>query len=56
MVREASAMRLRFYFQVRTTSGGIVGNIVIEAHDQFEAQQKLMQRYPGCTIMKCEVR
>jgi hypothetical protein len=49
-------MRLRYHFQVRTASGGIVGNIVVEAHDQFEAVQKLMQRYPGCTIMKVEVR
>lgn len=48
--------RLRFVFRVRTASGGIVGNIVIEANDQFEALQKLQQRYPGCEVLNCDVR
>ena len=49
-------MRLRFAFRIRTSSGGIIGNIVIEAHDQYEAENKLRQRYPDCTVLNCEVR
>jgi hypothetical protein len=49
-------MRLRFVFRIRTKSDGIVGNIVIEARDQYEAELKLRQRYPGCEILNCEVR
>jgi len=48
--------RIRFAFRVKTVSGGIVGNIVIEASDQFEAMQKLQQRYPGCQILNCDVK
>ena len=49
-------MRAKFVFRIKTASGGIVGNILIEAKDQFEAQNKLQQRYPGCTILNCEMR
>jgi hypothetical protein len=49
-------MRLSFVFRVRTKTGGIVGNIVIEAKDQYEAEQKLRQRYPECEILNCEVK
>jgi hypothetical protein len=45
-------MRMKFYFKVKTKSGGIVGNILIEAKDQYEAKNKLRQRYPDCQIMK----
>lgn len=45
-----------YVFRVKTASGGIVGNITIQARDQFEAQNKLEKRYPGCTILNCEVR
>ena len=48
-------MRHKFAFRVKTKSGGIVGNIVIEAKDQYEAENKLRQRYPGCVILNCEV-
>jgi hypothetical protein len=50
------AMRQRFVFRIRTKSGGIVGNIVIEAKDQYEAEHKLRQRYPDCEILNCETK
>ena len=49
-------MRAKFIFRVKTRSGGIVGNILIEAKDQYEAEHKLRQRYPDCEILNCEVR
>lgn len=39
-------MRMKFYFKVKTKSGGIVGNILIEAKDQYEAKNKLAQKIP----------
>ncbi|MBY0527028.1 MAG: hypothetical protein K2R98_26780 [Gemmataceae bacterium] len=48
-------MHRRFAFRIRTKSGGIVGNIVIEAKDQYEAEHKLRKRYPDCEILNCEV-
>ncbi len=49
-------MRRRYYLRVKTKDGGIVGNIVIEAHDAHEAEHKLRMRYPNCIILNCEVR
>jgi hypothetical protein len=51
-----NVMRQRFVFRIRTKSGGIVGNIVIEAKDQYEAEHKLKQRYPDCEVLNCEIR
>ncbi len=48
-------MRYRFTFCIRTASGRIVGNIVIEADDDSVAEDTLFQRYPGCTILNCDV-
>ena len=42
----------RFVFKIRTKSGGIVGNIVIEAKDIEEAKHKLRQEYPDCEILE----
>ena len=44
--------RKRFVFKIKTKSGGIVGNIVIEAKDIEEAKYKLRQRYPDCEILE----
>lgn len=55
-VRWGNAMRHKFVFRIRTKSGGIVGNIVIEAKDQYEAEHKLKQRYPDCEVLNCEIR
>jgi len=35
-------------------SGGIVGNILIEAKDLFAAISKLKKRYPGCEILEAK--
>lgn len=47
---------LKFLFRVKTASGGIVGNILIEAKDQYAAEIKLRQRYPGCQILNCDLK
>ncbi len=44
--------RKRFVFKIKTKSGGIVGNIVIEAKDMEEAKYKLRHCHPGCEIME----
>ena len=50
-VASAAALALRrFAFKIRTSDGGIVGNVLIEAHDEDAAKVKLMKRYPGCTV------
>ena len=42
----------RFVFKIRTKSGSIVGNTVIEAKDMEEAKYKLRKRYPDCEILE----
>lgn len=46
-----AAAHHRFAFKIKTKSGGIVGNVVIEATDVEAAETKLMGRYPGCSIL-----
>ncbi len=36
----------KFVFKIKTKSGSIVGNIVIEAKDIEEAKYKLLKQYP----------
>ena len=38
--------RKRFVFKIKTKSGSIVGNVIVEAKD------KLRQRYPDCEILE----
>ena len=47
-----AASRKRFVFNIKTKSGGIVGNIVIEAKDIEEAKHKLRKQYPDCEILE----
>lgn len=49
-------MSMKFVFRIKTKSGSINGNILIEARDQYEAESKLRKRYPDCEILNCEVR
>lgn len=49
---EALAANKKFVFKIRTKSGSIVGNILIEAPDQFAAVAKLMKSYPRCEILE----
>jgi hypothetical protein len=46
----ALAARRKFVFKIKTKSGGIIGNIVIEAKDSEAVKHKLRQRYPDCEI------
>lgn len=48
------AANKKFVFKIKTKSGGIVGNIVIEAKDAEAAKHKLRQRYPDCEILGME--
>jgi hypothetical protein len=50
----AIAANHKFIFRVKTKSGGIVGNILIEAADMDAAKFKLMKRYPGCTVLNAK--
>ena len=50
--RQAVAASRKFVFKIKTKSGGIVGNIVIEAKDAENAKYKLRQRHPDCEIME----
>lgn len=47
-----AAANKRFVFKIKTKSGGIVGNIVIEAKDIEAAKYKLRKRYPECEILE----
>ena len=47
-----AAANKRFVFKIKTKSGGIVGNIVIEAKDIEAAKVKLRKRYPDCEILE----
>jgi hypothetical protein len=50
----AFAATKKFVFKIRTKSGSIVGNILIEAKDQFAAVVKLKERYPGCEVLEAK--
>lgn len=49
-----AAKRRKFVFKIRTKSGSIVGNIVIEGTSQSNAESKLRKRYPECEILDCK--
>lgn len=51
-----AAANKKFVFEIRTKSGGIVGNVLIEASDVFAAINKLMKRYPGCEVLEVKER
>jgi hypothetical protein len=44
----------KFIFKIKTKSGGIIGNIVIEAKNSEAAKHILRERYPGCEILDME--
>lgn len=48
----APAKNRSFVFKIKTKSGGIIGNIVIEAKDIEAAKHKLRERYPDCEILE----
>ena len=44
----------KFVFKIKTKSGRITGNIVIEAKDMEAVKHKLRERYTGCEILEAE--
>lgn len=48
----AFAANRKFVFKIKTKSGGVIGNIVIEAKDMEAAKHKLRQRYPDCEVLE----
>ena len=44
----------RFVFKIKTKTGEIVVNIVIEAKDEEAAKHKLRQRFPDGEILEME--
>jgi hypothetical protein len=45
-----------YVFKIKTKSGGLVGNIVKQGTSQADAENKLRQQYPDCTILDVQVR
>ena len=45
-----------YVFKIKTANGGTVGNIVKQGTSQPDAERKLMQQYPGCTVLDVKVR
>ena len=48
------AANRKFVFKIKTRSGSIVGNIVINATDMDAAKHKLRKRYFDCEIMEAK--
>lgn len=49
-----SANRVKYRFKIKTKTGGIVGNVLIEGSDLFNCISKLNRRYPGCEILEAK--
>ncbi|MBS0205932.1 MAG: hypothetical protein JSS49_23780 [Planctomycetes bacterium] len=47
---------MKFIFRIKTASGGIIDNVLIEARNVDEARHKLQQRYPDCTILSAHAK
>jgi len=43
----------KFSFRIRTRSGTPVENLMIQAVNQGQAEQRLQQMYPSCEIVEC---
>ena len=43
----------RYSFRIRTRSGTPVENLMIQALNQGEAEQRLQKMYPYCEIVEC---
>ncbi|MBI2314142.1 MAG: hypothetical protein HYU77_16755 [Betaproteobacteria bacterium] len=46
---------IKFGFRIRTKSGLPVENLMIQARDQAEAEQKLRRMYHQCEVIECQV-
>ncbi|WP_448567347.1 hypothetical protein [Thalassotalea ganghwensis] len=47
--------RSKYHFRIRTSNGGIVGNITKEAKSLADAEVKLRRQYPDCEILDVQV-
>jgi len=48
------ANRVKYRFRIKTKTGGIVGNILIEGRDVFNCISKLNKRYPNNEILEAK--
>jgi hypothetical protein len=44
----------KFGFKLRTRGGMVVENLMVQAHDRAEAEQKISQIYRHCEIIECK--
>jgi len=47
--------RTKYHFRIKTSNGGIVGNITKEANSLAEAEVKLRKQYPDCEVLDVQV-
>ncbi|MDN3575219.1 hypothetical protein QWZ03_00330 [Chitinimonas viridis] len=45
---------LKFGFRIRTKTGAVVDNLVIQAHDLTHAEAKLLQMYHHATVLEAK--
>lgn len=45
-----------YLFRIKTRDGGIVGNIAKRGTSQPDAERKLRDNYPDCTILDVQVK
>ncbi len=43
----------KFGFRIKTRGGMVVENLVVQARDQAEAEQRIRQIYHHCEILEC---
>lgn len=43
----------KYMFKIRTKVGMAVDNLLIQGHDELDAERKLRQMYHGCEIVEC---
>jgi len=44
----------KYGFRIRTSSGGLVENLQVQARDRAEAEGKISQIYRHCEILECQ--
>jgi hypothetical protein len=50
---QPSRFLTKFSFRIRTRSGTPVENLLIQAANQGQAEERLRQMYPYCEIVEC---
>jgi hypothetical protein len=44
----------KYGFKIRTRSGSVVENLLVQARDRPEAERKISQVYHQCEIIECQ--